>query len=658
MTVAIDERDLALFAAGRHPALDTWLGAHVTSVDGTDATTLAVWAPAARAVSVVGDFNQWDGRRHALQLHRPSGVWSVVVPGVGEGTRYMFDVHPSGGGPPARHADPMAFAAEPRPGTASVVHRSHHRWTDHDWMVERRGADPAGAPLSIYEVHLGSWRRHGDGAGRPLTYRELADQLPPYVHELGFTHVELMPVMAHPFGGSWGYQTTSYYAPNPLLGSPDELRALVDRLHQQGLGVILDWVPAHFPRDPWALARFDGTALYEHADPMRAAHPDWGTLIFDLGRPQVRNFLVANAVFWARRYHVDGLRVDAVASMLYRDYSRAAGQWTPNELGGREDLQAVTFLQELNDVLHDEVPGVLSVAEESTTWPGVTHPTERGGLGFDLKWNLGWMHDTLGYFAEETVHRRHRHRQLTFGFTYAFSERFLLPLSHDEVVHAKGSLITRMPGDRWQRFANLRALLAHQWAHPGKQLLFMGGELAQEREWDHDAQLEWELLGDADHAGVRALVADLNRTYRAHPALWELDDRPDGFTWLAADDADRNVLAYLRLGRDRGTDDQPLDGVPDATGEAAERAAGGGRRPMLACVANLSPVPRYEYRLGLAARGRWTEVLNTDSAFYGGSDVGNLGGVDAHEVPSHGFAWSALLTLPPLAVVWLAPETP
>ncbi len=625
----IGELDLHLFNEGRHRRLYDWLGAHVTDEDGTAGTAFSVWAPGAREVRLVGDFNGWDGRAAVMARVGSSGVWSCFVAGVGERARYKFEIHGARGAPTLK-ADPMAYAAEIPPGTASIVHLSHHAWTDDDWMARRSDREMVEAPMSIYEVHLSSWRRAPDHPDRPLHYLTLAEELASYAVDMGFTHVELLPVMAHPFSGSWGYQVTSYYAPTPLLGEPDEFRAFVDTLHDHGIGVILDWVPAHFPRDAWALANFDGTALYEHADPRRGAHPDWGTLIFNYGRHEVRNFLIANALFWAREYHVDGIRVDAVASMLYLDYSREAGEWVPNEFGGREDLEAVDFLKELNEVLYAEVPGVVSVAEESTAWPSVSRPTYLGGLGFGFKWNLGWMHDTLSYFTHEPVHRRHHHHDLTFGLVYAFRENFVLPLSHDEVVHGKDSLLTKMAGDRWQQFANLRALLAHQWAHPGKQLLFMGCELAQEREWSHDRSLDWHVLEQPEHLGVQALVRDLNQRYGENRSLWELDSKPEGFSWLTGDDVDQNIIAYLRHGRNAGD--------------------------VLACAANLSPVVRYGYRLGLPIASRWIEALNTDAGLYGGSDVGNLGAVEADDVTWHGQPCSAEITLPPLAVVWFVPE--
>jgi 1,4-alpha-glucan branching enzyme len=619
------ELDLQLAGDGTHERLYERLGAHL--VDG--GASFAVWAPNAGAVSVVGDFNGWDDEAHPLGAPRGSGIWEGFVPDVASGARYKFALRWRDGSVHLK-ADPFAFATERPPATASVVFEPRHEWSDDEWLERRRAADPLGLPLSIYEIHLGSWRLNPLEGNRSLTYRELADELADYVGDLGFTHVELLPVMEHPFAGSWGYQVTGYFAPTARFGTPDDFRAFVDRLHARDIGVIVDWVPAHFPRDEWALARFDGTALYEHEDPRRGAHPDWGTLVFNLGRNEVRNFLLANALFWLREYHADGLRVDAVASMLYLDYSRREGEWIPNAFGGREDLEAVQFLKDLNELVHAREPGVISAAEESTAWPGVSRPTYLGGLGFGLKWNMGWMHDTLGYFARDPVYRSFHHHELTFSLVYAWNENFVLPLSHDEVVHGKGSLLGKMPGDRWQRFANLRALYGYMWAHPGKKLLFMGGELAQEREWSHDRSLDWHLLEDADHAGVQALVRELNRIYRREPALWEVDFEPAGFRWLEPNDAGANVLAFARLARD------------------------GGRT--LVCLCNLSPVPRERYRVGMPRGGRWREVLNTDSAHFGGSNVGNLGAVEADQTPWHGQPFSAELTLPPLGVVWLVPE--
>ena len=623
----LGELDLHLVSEGRHEELAEVLGAHERTVDGRSGASFAVWAPSARGVAVTGDFNLWDDRSHPMRSLGSAGVWELFVPGVSAGTHYKFAVRDQQGRLHLK-ADPVAGEAERPPATASIVTRSEHRWADDRWIRSRAAANPYREPISIYEVHLGSWRLNSLEGNRSLTYLELADELGAYVLDLGFTHVELLPVMEHPFAGSWGYQTSGYYAPTSRFGTPDEFREFVDRLHQIGLGVILDWVPAHFPRDDFALARFDGTALYEHADPRRGAHPDWGTLVFNYDRPEVRNFLVANALYWLRSFHTDGLRVDAVASMLYRDYSRRPGEWIPNEFGTNEDLGAIGFLRELNEVTHGRVPGVLMAAEESTAWPGVSRPTTAGGLGFGFKWNMGWMHDTLAYLRHDPVHRSYHHDQLTFGLLYAYSENFILPLSHDEVVHGKGSLLAKMPGDRWQQFANLRALFSYMWAHPGKKLLFMGAELAQDREWSHDRSLDWHLLSNSGHAGVQALIRDLNRIYRSEPALWEGDFDPSGFTWLEANDAASNVLAFARRG---------------ATG-----------RPVV-CVCNFSAVPREGYRIGLPAGGRWSELLNSDAAAYGGSNTGNAGTITAEEKPWNDQPWSAALTLPPLGVIWLVP---
>jgi 1,4-alpha-glucan branching enzyme len=610
---AFGELDVWLAKAGRHEQLWEKLGAHI--VEG--GVRFAVWAPNARQVSVVGDFNDWDTASDSLVPVEETGIWEGVVDGAELGQRYKYDVDGR------EKADPIAFRAEEPPRTASVVFEPAYEWGDTAWIEARRAREPLDGPLSIYELHAPSWR-HG------LGWRGLADQLAPYVRDLGFTHVELMPVMHHPFSGSWGYQVTGYYAPLSSMGPPDDFRYFVDRLHGDGIGVILDWVPAHFPRDEWALVRFDGTALYEHDDPRRGSHPDWGTLVFNLGRTEVQNFLLANALFWLREYHVDGLRVDAVASMLYLDYSRPAGGWVPNRFGGREDLEAVAFLKDLNELVHAREPGVISAAEESTAWPAVSRPTYVGGLGFGFKWNLGWMHDTLGYFAHDSVHRRYHHHELTFSLVYAWNENFVLPLSHDEVVHGKGSLLAKMPGDRWQQLANLRALYAYMWAHPGKKLLFMGGELATPWEWSEQAELPWGLLEHHEHSGVRDLVRDLNHVYRDEPALWEVDFSYEGFRWLEPNDAMNNVLAFMRISRD-------------------------GTRKLL-CVANLSPVPRNRYRIGLPDDGSWLEVLNTDSTYYGGAGVGNLGSVEAEEYGWHGQRYSAEVTLPPLGVVWLRPQ--
>jgi 1,4-alpha-glucan branching enzyme len=623
----LGELDLHLAGEGSHERVYERLGAHVREVDGVLGTSFAVWAPSARSVSVVGDFNLWDGRLHPMRTLGTSGIWELFIPGLADGDHYKFEIRTQAGEVKLK-ADPVAFAAEVPPKNASIVFRSSYAWNDAEWLRARGDDDAFAAPVSIYEVHLGSWRRHVEG-NTPLSYLELADELADYATDLGFTHVELLPVMEHPFTGSWGYQVTGYFAPTSRYGAPDDFRAFVDRLHGRGVGVILDWVPAHFPRDEWALARFDGTALYEHDDPRRGFHPDWGTLVFNYGRNEVRNFLLANALFWLREYHADGIRVDAVASMLYLDYSRKEGEWVPNEFGGNEDLEAVRFLRELNELVHGGKPFALSIAEESTAWPGVSKPTYLGGLGFGFKWNMGWMHDTLDYFRRDPIHRSYHHHQLTFALVYAFSENFVLPLSHDEVVHGKGSLLAKMPGDRWQKFANLRALYGYMWAHPGKKLLFMGGEVAQEAEWSEERSVDWHLLESADHAGIQTLVRDLNRVYRERPPLWELDFEPRGFQWLEPNDAEANVLAFARFSAD-GSD-------------------------VVVCVCNLSPVTRDAYSLGMPRAGRWVEALNTDSTYYGGSDVGNLGGVVAEEPGWHDQPYSANVTLPPLGVLWLVP---
>jgi 1,4-alpha-glucan branching enzyme len=620
--------DIYLIGEGRHERLWEVLGAHHRVHEGSDGTAFAVWAPSARAIRVVGDFNLWDGRVHPMRSMGTSGVWELFLPGVKSGDRYKFEVL----GADSRlrlKADPMAQLAETPPGTASIVTESHYAWTDDEWLAQRATIDTINQRMSTYELHLGSWRHKPEEGDRPLTYLELAEQLPEYVADLGFTHVEMMPVAEHPFGGSWGYQVSSYYAPTSRFGSPDDFRVLVDALHQRGIGVIVDWVPAHFPKDEWALARFDGTALYEHADPRQGEHPDWGTLVFNFGRHEVRNFLLANALYWVEEFHIDGLRVDAVASMLYLDYSREEGEWVPNEFGGRENLEAVHFLQEVNTVLYGRCPGVLTIAEESTAFPGVSRPVHLGGLGFAHKWNMGWMHDTLSYFSLDPIHRRYHHHDLTFGLMYAWSENFVLPLSHDEIVHLKGSLLAKMPGDRWQKFANLRALYAWMWAHPGKQLLFMGGEFAQEREWSEMRSLDWHLLDDPLHRGIQSLMRSLNAVEATEPTLYVADFSPEGFRWIDANDSDQSVYSFLRF------DPQ------------------GGSRPV-ACVANLTPVPRHGYRLGLPSAGRWQEVLNTDASDFGGSGIVN-GEVWTDGVAWHGHPQSVAVTLPPLGVVWLAP---
>ncbi len=613
----LGELDLHLIAEGRHERLWTVLGAH----PGEDGTDFAVWAPNAREVRVVGDFAGW-GPYDGVPMRRAegTGVWQAHVPGAGPGARYKYRVHGADGGWHEK-ADPLAAHTEAPPRTASIVYASGYQWGDGEWLAARARRRAHQEPMSVYEVHLGSWRPG-------LSYVDLAEQLPGYVADLGFTHVEFLPVMEHPYGGSWGYQVTGYYAPTARFGTPDDFRYLVDRLHQAGIGVLLDWVPAHFPRDSWALARFDGTPLYEHPDPRRGEHPDWGTYIFDYGRPEVRNFLVANALYWCEEFHADGLRVDAVASMLYLDYSRQPGQWLPNARGGRENLDAIGFLQEVNATVYKRHPGVVMVAEESTAWPGVSRATDQGGLGFGFKWNMGWMHDTLSYLARQPVHRSWHHDQLTFSTVYAWSENYVLPISHDEVVHGKGSLLGKMPGDLWQRLATVRALLAYMWAHPGKQLLFMGCELADDREWSEARGLDWGLLDDPARAGVGRLLRDLNRVYRQDPALYARDTDPSGFRWITAQDAAHNTVAFLRCG----------------TGDST-----------LAVVVNFAGVPHEEYRLGLPRRGTWQEVVNTDAEVYGGSNVGNLGSVEAEDVPWHGQPASAVLRVPPLGALYLRP---
>ncbi|CAG6394624.1 1,4-alpha-glucan branching protein GlgB [Streptomyces cocklensis] len=621
----LSELDLHLIGEGRHEQLWTALGSRVHVVAGIRGTTFAVWAPNANGVRVIGDFNGWLGTAHPMRSLGSTGVWELFVPGVAEGTRYKYEIA-TRDGRMLRKADPMARSAETPPATASIVHTSAYEWQDGEWMAARSGR-AHDAPLSVYEVHLPSWRPG-------LTYRRLATELTEYVSEMGFTHVELMPVTEHPFGASWGYQVSGFYAPTSRLGSPDDFRYLVDALHRAGIGVIMDWVPAHFPKDDWALARFDGEPLYEPSDPRRAEHPDWGTLEFDFGRTEVRNFLVANAVYWCEDFHIDGLRVDAVASMLYLDYSRTGGNWVPNIHGGRENLDAVAFLQEMNATVYRRCPGVMTIAEESTAWPGVTRPTDQDGLGFGLKWNMGWMHDSLEYMQREPAHRRHHHHEMTFSIAYAYSENYVLPISHDEVVHGKRSLVGKMPGDWWQQRANLRAYLAFMWAHPGKKLLFMGQEFAQGTEWDHDTGPQWAVLGDdwpaaADHRGIRELVRDLNSGYRAEPALWSRDTDPSGFDWIDNNAAEDNVFSFVRY---------------DGAGH-----------PQVS-ISNLSATPRSHYRVGLPARGAWEVVLDTDEVRYGGS--GSLAGSTAvapDGLPWQGHPTSAEITLPPLATIWLRP---
>ncbi|GAB4271688.1 MAG: 1,4-alpha-glucan branching protein GlgB [Deferrisomatales bacterium] len=626
----LSELDLYLWNEGTSRRAYLFLGAHPRVHEGVEGTAFAVWAPSALRVSVVGDWNGWDGRVHPMRVRGTSGVWELFLPGVGRGALYKYEIK-TRSGEILLKADPFGFLHQAPPETASVVWGLPERpWRDERWMARRREQDWLSRPMACYEVHLGSWRRVPEEGNRSLRYLELAGTLPDYAAETGFTHLELLPVMEHPFEGSWGYQVTGYYAPTSRWGAPEEFQAFVDACHARELGVILDWVPAHFPNDPHGLARFDGTALYEHEDPRQGFHRDWGTHIFNYGRNEVRSFLVSNALFWLDRFHADGLRVDAVASMLYLDYSRRPGEWVPNRYGGRENLEAIEFLKQLNAVLHEEYPGATTVAEESTAWPGVTRPVHLGGLGFGLKWNMGWMHDTLRYFSKDPVHRKFHHDDLTFPLLYAFQENFVLVLSHDEVVHLKGSLLAKMPGDAWQKFANLRLLLAYMWAEPGKKLLFMGGELAQGAEWNHDESLEWHLLDVDWHRGVHRFARDLLHLYRATPALWRRDAVSEGFQWVDLADVEHSVVSFLRAG---------------APGD-----------PPVLAVFNMTPVPRYGYRVGVPCDGDWREVLNSDAEAYGGSGMGNLGRVTAEPVPWHGRPFSVSLTLPPLAGLYFQPE--
>jgi 1,4-alpha-glucan branching enzyme len=617
--------DIYLFNAGDNQRIYEKLGAHHAEVNGVGGVQFAVWAPSARSVSVIGSFNGWDRRRHAMRVLGSSGIWEIFIPALMEGELYKFQVKTPTGFILDK-ADPYGTEMELRPRTASRINflRSHE-WQDEKWLEQRARQDALARPLSVYEVHLGSWQR--DAAGNWLSYQDLAERLVDHVSRMGYTHIELLPVMEHPFDASWGYQVTGYFAPTRRFGSPEEFMRLVDLCHQHNIGVILDWVPAHFPKDDHALGMFDGTHLYEHADPRKGEHQDWGTLIFNYGRNEVRNFLLGNALFWIEKYHVDGLRIDAVASMLYLDYSRKAGEWIPNRYGGRENLEAVELLKHMNSIIHKEYPGVLTIAEESTAWPGVTNALEHGGLGFDLKWNMGWMHDTLEYFTKDPVHRAHHQRNLTFALLYAFSERFLLPLSHDEVVHGKASLVGKMPGDDWQKMANLRLLLGHMFAFPGKKLLFMGADIAQWNEWDHDQSLDWHLLRYAPHKGMSAWVQDLHRLYREQPSLYEVDFHFSGFEWIDFQDEASSVISFER------------------------RAYANRESVIVAC--NFTPVPRSGYRLGVPGPGTYRELLNSDSALYGGSNTGNAGEVRAEPIPSHGRADSLSLTLPPLGVLYL-----
>ena len=625
----LGELDVHLLAEGSHLEAYERLGAHVRMSEGVAGTAFAVWAPNARRVSVVGDFCGWDGRRLPMRKRLECGVWELFVPGVGAGARYKFELKAASGALLPLKADPCARAAEPPPRTASVVAAPDtYQWRDHDWMARRAEANSHCAPVSIYEVHLGSWQRVPEEGGRYLTYRELAERLVPYVADMGFSHIELLPITEFPFDGSWGYQPIGLYAPTSRHGSPDDFRFFVDACHRAGIGVLLDWVPGHFPTDPHGLGGFDGSHLYEHADPRQGYQPDWNTLVYNFGRREVANFLLGSALYWLEHFHLDGVRVDAVASMLYLDYSRKEGEWIANRYGGKENLEAIDFLRRFNELAYSRHPGIMTVAEESTAWPGVSRPVWLGGLGFGFKWNMGWMHDTLAYFGRDPLYRAWHHNDLTFALLYQYSENFVLPISHDEVVHGKGSLLGRMPGDRWQKFANLRAFLGYMLCHPGKKLLFMGCEFGQLAEWNHDTSLDWHLLAEPEHRGVSDLVRDLNRLYRAEPALHAGDCDPAGFEWLEANDSANSVLAFLR------------------------RAPGDGGKTLL-CVGNFTPTPREGYRLGVPGPGFYTERLNTDAGCYGGANLGNGGGVAAEPVPWRDKPWSLVLTLPPLAVLVL-----
>jgi 1,4-alpha-glucan branching enzyme len=627
----VSDYEAYLFGEGQW--LRAWekMGARPVDIAGVAGYSFVVWAPNAVGVSVVGSFNDWDGRRHPLRSLGASGLWELFIPGLGEGEFYKFELHLPAG-PPLVKADPYALACEQPPGTASITSTlGRHAWRDAEWMEARRQTGTAlGQPMAVYEVHVGSWRRKPEEGNRALTWRELAVELVGYVRQMGFTHIELLPVMEHPFEGSWGYQVTGFFAPTSRQGTADDFRFFVDACHASGIGVILDWVPGHFPKDAHALAWFDGTALYEHADPRQGEHRDWGTLVFNYGRHEVRNFLLASALFWLDSFHVDGLRVDAVASMLYLDYSREEGEWVPNRFGGRENLDAIDFLRYLNTLTHDRHPGSVTIAEESTAFPAVSRPTWVGGLGFTYKWNMGWMHDILIYAGKEPVYRRWEHQHLTFSLLYAWNENFLLPFSHDEVVHGKGSMLSKMPGDVWQKAANLRVLYAHMYTHPGKKLLFMGSEFGQWREWNHDASLDWHLAGESPHAGILQFVADLNRLYRAEPALYQVDFQAAGFEWIDCNDHESSVVSFMRYAED-----------PDEA---------------LVVVLNWTPVVRAGYRIGVPTPGFYREVLNSDADAYGGSNTGNAGGLESEAVPSHGREQSLNLTLPPLGALILKHE--
>ena len=621
----LSDQDLYLFNEGSHVRLWEKLGAHLTTVDGRDGTRFAVWAPNAASVSVIGDWNGWNRDAHPLVARGDSGIWEGFVPGVGVAATYKYHVRSRRDGYHVDKADPFAVHAETAPRTGSQVWSLDYDWGDAEWLAARPPRAALTAPFSVYELHLGSWRRVPEEGNRSLSYRELAAPLAEYVSQMGFTHVEMLPVMEHPFFGSWGYQTTGYFAPSSRYGTPQDLMYLIDVLHQHGIGVLLDWVPSHFPTDEHSLGFFDGTHLFEHGDPRQGFHPDWNSFIFNYDRHEVRSFLLSSAMYWLDVYHADGLRVDAVASMLYLDYSRKQGEWIPNVHGGRENLGAIQFLRRLNEEVYQRIPGVQTIAEESTSWPMVSRPTWLGGLGFGMKWDMGWMHDTLGYMRREPIYRKHHHGELTFRMLYAFNENFMLPLSHDEVVHGKGSLIGKMPGDEWQKFANLRALFGMMWMQPGKKLLFMGGEIAQWSEWNHDGSIDWNLLEAEPHRGLQRWVRDLNTAYRAEPALHELDCDPAGFSWIDCNDSEQSTITWLRRG------------------SAAS--------DVVAVACNLTPIPRHNYRIGVPLAGHWDEILNSDAPLYGGSGQGNLGGVDTAPVSWHGHPQSVVITLPPLAVV-------
>jgi len=628
----LTDQDVYLFREGTLFRAYDKLGAHLCEIDGVAGARFGVWAPNAERVCVMGDFNDWSPTSSPLKAREDgSGLWEGFIPALTEGSRYKYHIVSRYGDYEVDKGDPYAFQCEPPPLTASILSKTEYPWGDSDWASQRRRRDALDAPMSIYEVHLGSWRRVPDDGNRSLTYREMAHQLADYVREMGFTHVELMPVMEHPFFGSWGYQVTGYFAPTARYGSPQDFMFLVDHLHRNGIGVILDWVPSHFPADEHGLSYFDGTYLYEHADPRQGYHPEWNSSIFNYGRAEVRDFLGSSALFWLDRYHADGLRVDGVASMLYLDYARSEGQWIPNRYGGRENLEAVGFLRVLNEATYREHPGTQTIAEESTAWPMVSRPTHLGGLGFGLKWNMGWMHDTLKYFSQDPIFRRFHHGQLTFSIWYAFTENFVLPMSHDEVVHGKGALIGKMPGDEWQQFANLRLLYGYMWGHPGKKLLFMGSEFGQKREWQHDESLEWHVLQYPLHAGVKNWVRDLNAFYRNEPALFEQDFSPAGFEWIDCNDAENSTISFLRKGRDE--------------------------KDIVVVVCNFTPVVRENYRIGVPRAGFWRECLNSDAPHYGGSGQGNLGGVEAAPLQAHGRYQSLNLRLPPLSVLMLKPES-